>query len=348
MKNINIKKMFIAFAAVMLLASCGGKNNETTSNDKNVASNEPSSDVEYELNLGDVLSEEHPHSKSFHYFADKVNEYTDGKVKVNVFVNSTLGNQSDLTEGLSLGTVQIAKTMSTVLSTYNPEIQIYDIPYLFKNEDHFFEVVDGEIGDELAQEALAKNDLVGLGYFYAGKRSIYSNKDINSIDDLKGMKLRVPEAPIYQDMCKSWGASGVTMSVGELYTALQTGVVDGAENAPIFYENQKHYEAAPYFIKTEHIITPDIVIMSKSYLESMPEEYQEAIKKAAKEMVEYERNLWKETENEVITKLEENGVHFKDIDKTPFIKASKEVREQYKSIVGEEKLNKIDEIGKKY
>lgn len=347
---MKIKKIFTLLMAALVLSSCGGndKSDDNVKKENNNVANSESSDVEYELNLGDVLSEEHPHSKSFYYFADKVKEYTNGKVKVNVFVNSTLGNQSDLTEGLSLGTVQIAKTMSTVLSTYNPEIQIFDVPYLFKNEDHFFEVVDGHIGQELAKEALAKNDLVGIGYFYAGKRSVYSNKDINSIDDLKGMKLRVPEAPIYQDMCKSWGASGVTMSVGELYTSLQTGVVDGAENAPIFYENQKHYEAAPYFIQTEHVIAPDIVVMSKSYLESMPKEYQDAIEKAAKEMVDYERKLWKDTEEETISKLKEKGVTFKEIDKTPFIEASKQIREQYKDIVGEDKLKEIDKLGEKY
>lgn len=304
--------------------------------------------AEYTLNLGDVMSENHPHSKAFYYFSNRVSELTKGKVKINVFINSTLGNQADLTEGLKLGTVHISKSMATLLSAYNPEIQIFDLPYLFQNKEHFFEVIDGEIGKHFLEKGLEKEDLIGLGYFYAGERSMYTRKPIHSIDDLKGLKIRVPESPIYLDMLKSMNASGVTMGVGELYTSLQTGVVDGAENAPIFYETLKHYEPAPYFTYTNHVIAPDIVIMKKSFFESMPEKYQQAIRQAAVEMCQYERKEWERQEQTVVEKLKKKNVVFEKVDVDSFRRATQPVREKYKDIVGVNRIQEIEKIGEKY
>lgn len=260
---------------------------------------------------------------------------------MNVFVNSALGNQADLIEGLSLNTVQIAKAMSTVLSSYCPEIQVFDLPYMFQDTDHFFRVIDGEVGDYFANDVLGKQELVGIAYMYAGSRDIYSTKPVRSLADAKGKKFRVPESPIYMGLCDSWGSSGTPMSVGELYTALQTGVVDGAENAPMFYYSQKHYEAAPYITITEHIMTPDIVVMSKSYLESMPQEYQDAIRQAGKEMMQYERNLWISQEEEAIKSLKEAGVEFIEADKNEFKEAASKVWEDYTAIVGQDTIDKI-------
>ena len=139
-----------------------------------------------------------------------------------------------------------------------------------------------KLGEYYAKDVLGTQDMIGIAYFYAGSRSFYTNKPINALSDIKGWKIRVPESPIFMGLCDSFGCAGTPMSVGELYTALQTGVVDGAENAPIFYYQQKHFEAAPYLTMTEHIMTPDIVVMSKSYLESLPQEYQDAIIQAGK------------------------------------------------------------------
>lgn len=302
------------------------------------------SEPEYVLSLGDVLAEDHPHSQSYYWFADRVAELTGGKVKVNVFVNSSLGNQGDLIEGLGLGTVQIAKSMTTGLSVYCPEIQIFDLPYMFSSTDQFFKVIDGEIGEYYANDVLGKQDMVGIAYFYAGARSVYSNKKIEKVADLKGMKLRVPESPIFMSLCDALGCSGTPMSVGELYTALQTGVVDGAENAPVFYYSQKHYEAAKNLSLTEHIMTPDIVVMNKTYLESMPAEYQEAIKQAGKEMMQYERDLWFSQEGEAIEKLEAAGVTINEVDKEEFKQAVQAVWDDYKDIVGQDKIDEIQAL----
>ncbi len=348
--------MILALTMAVSLAGCSSGGNDTketpstatqeTEGTVQTEASEESQEAEYVLNLGDVLAEDHPHSQSYYWFADRVKELTKGKVQVNVFVNSALGNQADLIEGLGLGTVQIAKSMTTGLSVYCPEIQVFDLPYMFTSTDQFFDVIDGEIGEYFANDVLGREDMVGIAYFYAGSRNIYSSKPIRSLADVKGMKLRVPESPIFMSLCESFGCSGTPMSVGELYTALQTGVVDGAENAPIFYFSQKHYEAAPYITMTEHIMTPDVVVMSKSYLESLPQEYQDAIRQAGKEMMQHERELWFSQEEDAVEKLKEEGVEVIEIDKTEFKNAAEKVWEDYTEIVGQDMIVQIQSLAR--
>ncbi len=348
--------MILALTMAVSLAGCSSGGHDTketpstatqeTEGTVQTEASEESQEAEYVLNLGDVLAEDHPHSQSYYWFADRVKELTKGKVQVNVFVNSALGNQADLIEGLGLGTVQIAKSMTTGLSVYCPEIQVFDLPYMFTSTDQFFDVIDGEIGEYFANDVLGREDMVGIAYFYAGSRNIYSSKPIRSLADVKGMKLRVPESPIFMSLCESFGCSGTPMSVGELYTALQTGVVDGAENAPIFYFSQKHYEAAPYITMTAHIMTPDVVVMSKSYLESLPQEYQDAIRQAGKEMMQHERELWFSQEEDAVEKLKEEGVEVIEIDKTEFKNAAEKVWEDYTEIVGQDMIDQIQSLAR--
>lgn len=341
MKRQLIGLFALVFMLIVPLAACGSSENSSSSNGESSDSPSSSSDEVITLNLGDVLAEEHPHSQSYYFFADRLEELTDGKVQVEVFVASTLGNQRDLVEGLKLGTVQIAKTMTTGLSAYIPEIQVFDLPYMFDGREHFYKVLDGEVGEYFANEKMAEQDFIGIGYFDAGIRSVYSSKKVESLDDLKGMKLRVPESPIFMSTMEAFGAAGTPMPVGDIYTSLQTGVIDGAENAPIFYESEKHFEVAPYFNQTEHMMTPDIVLMSKSYFDSLPEDVQDAILQAAEEMVEYERNLWQELEAQSIENLKESGVEFVEVDKTEFKKQAEKVWEEFADVVGQDMIDKI-------
>lgn len=342
------KKFFAAVMALSLTAltvvGCGGsasKPAETKPAETKPAETKQVEGEVIKMSLGDVLAEEHPHSQSYYFFADRVKELTKGKVEVQVFVNSTLGNQRDLVEGLKLGSVQIAKTMTTGLSVYLPEIQVFDLPYMFSGREHFYKVLDGEVGKYFLNEKMAEQDFIGLGYFDAGIRSIYSAKKVESVKDVAGLKLRVPESPIFMGMMEAFGAAGTPMPVGDIYTSLQTGVIDGAENAPIFYESQKHYEAAKNFNKTEHMMTPDIVIMSKSYFDSLPADVQSALKQAAAEMVEYERKLWQDLEAKSVEQLKAKGVNFVEVDKSGFQEAAKKVWAKYTDIVGQDMIDKI-------
>lgn len=324
-----MKKFVSMFLALVLMLSMNG-----------AAASAP----RYVLNLGDVLSEAHPHSQAYFWFAERVSELTNGAMQVNVFVNSALGNQADLIEGLALGTVQIAKSMTTGLAVYAPEIQIFDLPYMFQSREHFFRVLDGEIGEYYANEVLGRHDMVGIAYFYAGARSIYTNRLVTSLEDLRGLTLRVPLSPIFMSLASAFGAAGTPMAVGELYTALQTGVVDGAENAATFYFQQRHYEAAPFLLMTEHIMTPDIVVMSRSFLNSMTPEYRDALLQAAREMTLHVRELWFAQESEAIEALLAAGVTITEVDKAPFIEAAQVVWDDYREIVGQDMIDRIQAL----
>jgi tripartite ATP-independent transporter DctP family solute receptor len=350
-------KQFVAAlltAAVMLpLSACGGGSSaskqQPATNASSAAAQSSSAvsnsgKAKYVLKLGDSLAETHPHSKAYHWFADRVSQLTNGEVEVQVFVNSSLGTQAQCVEGLGLGTVQIAKNMSTGFSTYVPEIQIFDLPYMFKDKEHFFKVMDSDIGTHYLKDVLGKVDMVGLCFFYSGSRSFYTNRKVEKMADLKGMKIRVPDGPIYQDLCKAFGASGTPVPVGDVYTSLQTHVIDGAENALIFYEQQKHYEAAPYFYEDAHIMTPDIVVMSKSYLSSLPEADQKAILQAGKEMAQQERKLWDAQEAESLKVLQKKNVTITkptDAQLAEFQTAAQKVWSKYESVVGKEWIDKI-------
>ncbi|WP_164918935.1 TRAP transporter substrate-binding protein [Caproiciproducens sp. NJN-50] len=300
--------------------------------------------AKYVLKLGDSQAETHPQSKAYHWFANRVSELTNGEVEVQVFVNSALGTQAQCVEGLSLGTVEIAKNMATGFSTYVPEIQIFDLPYMFKDKEHFLKVLDSDIGAHYLNDVLGKAGLVGLCYFYAGSRCFYTTRKVEKLADLKGMKIRVPDGPIYQDMCKAFGASGTPIPMGDIYTALQTHVVDGAENATIVYDTSKHYEPATYFLEDDHIMTPDIVAMSKSYLASLPEADQKAILQAGKEMAQEERKLWDAQEASSLQVMKDHKVTITkptDAQLAEFRKAAQTVWSKYESVVGKEWIDKV-------
>ena len=300
------------------------------------------------LIMGDVLAEEHPHSRAYRYFADRVRELSKGEIEVQVFVNSALGNQRDLVEGLGLGTVHIAKTMTTGMSSYLQEIQVFDLPYMFAGRDHFYRVLDGEVGREFLKEILPRHGFYGLAYFDAGIRSVYNRgKPVQTIADVKGMKLRVPESPIFMDSMAAFGASGTPMPVGDIYTALQTGVIDGAENAPIFYHMQAHYEAAPYFSRTYHMMTPDIVVMDNDYFNSLSKPHRDALLQAADDMTKWERKAWVDLEESTEKTLMEKGVKFNDVDLAGFREAARQVWAKYAPKVGQKLIDRIQaEAGK--
>ncbi len=297
------------------------------------------------LKLGDTQPEGHPMVRSYHDFAKRVAELTNGRVEVQIFPSSALGNHLDMLQGIQLGTLQITKCMSTDLSAYFPEVQVFGLPYIFSSREHMFRVVDGEIGDYFAKEVFAKEDMIALCWFDGGSRCVYNSKrPIKTVEDMKGLLLRVPENPIYMATIAAFGATGTPMAMGDIYTSLQTGVIDGAENAYAVYESQKHYEAAPYFSYTDHLITPDVVIMKRSYLESLPEDIQKAIWTAAAEMEQIERKYWIESEDEYYKKLLAAGVKFNEVDKSGFREAAKSVWEKFAKEIGQDLIDKVQAL----
>lgn len=294
------------------------------------------------LNMGDVLAEEHPHSKSYLYFAERVKELTNDEVEVRVFVNSALGGQRDLLEGLSLGTVHIAKSMTTLLSAYEPKIQVFDLPFMFAGREHLYKVLDGEIGKYFLKELLPQHGFYGLAYIDAGVRSIYNRtRPVTKLEDAAGLKLRVPESPIFQDSMAAFKILATPMPVGDIYTALQTGVIDGAENSPIFYQLMSHYEAARYYSRTEHMMPPDVVVMDYDFWQTLSPEHQKAILQASDDMVKWERKAWMDLEKSSEEALAKAGVQFNDVDQEGFREAAKSVWAKYAPIIGQDIIDRI-------
>jgi tripartite ATP-independent transporter DctP family solute receptor len=211
-----------------------------------------------------------------------------------------------------------------------PQTAIVSLPYVFRNTEHMHHVMDGPIGDEILAD-FQPYDLVGLAFYDGGSRSFYnSEKPIKSIDDLKGMKFRVMQSDVFVDMVNALGANATPMPYGEVYSSIQTGVIDGAENNFPSYESSGHYEVAKYMTLDEHLIVPEVLVMSKASWDKLSPEDQEIIKQAAKESVPYMREQWQAREKESEAKVEAAGVEVvTDIDKQPFMDAMGPVYEKY-------------------
>ena len=294
------------------------------------------------ITVGDVTAEGTPNIIAFRYFEEIVEERSNGEIDVQVYPASQLGNQRDLVEGLQLGTVDICNSMSGILSAYLPEIQVFDLPYIWTGREHFFRVLDGEIGTMFKTELLTEFGFEGLAFFDGGIRSIYNTEHpINTPEDVKGLKIRVPEIPMFIKMVEALGGSATPIPTGEIYSALQTGIVDGVENSPIFVDSLKHYEICKYFSYTNHIETPDIILMSLKVYDKLTEEQVQLIKDCMLEAQTVQRAEWLRQEGEVVAKLIENGMEFNEVDPTPFREAVQSVWADYADEIGQDLIDAV-------
>lgn len=294
------------------------------------------------VKFASVAAEDHPHHKAFLFFADRVKELTNGKLNVQVFANSQLGNEREYVEQLQIGQIEFAKTSSAVIGPFIPQFQVFDLPYVFKSREHLFKQTDGEVGQTLIKLAEQKLNVKVFGFFDAGTRSIFnSKKAINTPADMKGMKLRVMENPLMIQTFNSLGALATPMAVGEQYSGMQQGVIDGAENSPVFYRSQKFYEVAKYYSYTDHFMTPDVPLMSLKWYNAQPKEIQQAVDQAGKEMVQKEREIWLEYEKFVADDLTKNGVQFNNVqDKNAFAKLVEPLYSKFGEKIGQDLVNK--------
>jgi tripartite ATP-independent transporter DctP family solute receptor len=294
------------------------------------------------ITVGDVTTEGTPNIIAFRYFEQLVEERSNGEIDVQVYPASQLGNQRDLVEGLQLGTVDICNSMSGILSAYLPEIQVFDLPYIWTGREHFYRVLDGEVGTMFKTELLPQFGFEGLAFFDGGIRSIYNSKHpINTPEDVKGLKIRVPEIPMYIKMIEALGGSATPIATGEIYSALQTGIVDGVENAPIFVNSHKHYEICKYYSYTNHIETPDIILMSNKVYDKLSAEHAQLIKDCMLEAQTVQREEWLRQENEVVETLKAEGMEFNEVDPAPFREAVQSVWAEYADVIGQDLIDKV-------
>ncbi|WP_194776554.1 TRAP transporter substrate-binding protein [Pararhodonellum marinum] len=260
------------------------------------------------LKLGHGLGVTHPVHTAMIFLAERVEEKSEGKMIVKVYPNQQLGSERELVELLQIGSLAMTKVSSAVMESFAPKLQVLSQPYLFKDDVHREKVLSGEIGKSLLLEG---EDfwLRGLCYYDAGKRSFYTkNQPITNPEDLKGLKIRVMESNTAINMVKSFGGSPTPVSYGELYTALQQGIVDGAENNPPSLYTSRHYEVCKFYSINEHTAVPDIMIISTKWWNILNEDEKQWLQEAADESAVFQYKLWAEAVEESLAFLEAAGV----------------------------------------
>jgi len=270
------------------------------------------------LKLAHGLDPTHPVHKAMVYMAERVKFYSKGKMEIEIYPSGQLGSEQQCVELLQIGSLAITKVSAAVMESFTQNYQVLGLPYIFRSKQHSFNVLDGPIGKELLGST-EKFNIRGLCFYDAGARSFYTiNKPIYTPDDLKRLKIRVMKSQTAMELVKAMGGSPTPISWGELYTALQSGVVDGAENNPPSFYTSHHYEVCKYYSLNEHTMVPDVLIISTVIWNKLTDEEKGWLQKAADESVIKERELWAASEIESLKKVQEAGVTIIHPDKAPF------------------------------
>ncbi len=250
------------------------------------------------LRYADNQPQDYPTTKAAEYFATLVEERSGGRVRIRVFADAALGDEISVFRQMQFGGIDFARASVGTLAGFVPEMAILQLPYLFEDAEHMWRVLDGEIGAELLG-TVESAGVIGLSWFDAGARNIYTRVPVRTLADLRGLTIRVQESDLMSRMIRLWGASPVQMPYGEVYSALQTGRIDGAENNWPSYEATGHYEAAPYYLLDVHCRLPEAMLLSRVTLDKLLEldpDFEELLLACAREAAVYERELWQERE----------------------------------------------------
>lgn len=287
-------------------------------------------DAKKTIKLAHSLDISHPVHEAMVFMAKRVEENSNGELKIQIYPSSQLGSERQCLELLQVGGLGITKVSAAVMENFSPQLQVFGYPYLFRDNEHRFKVYDGDIGKKLLLDG-EEFWLKGLTYFDAGNRSFYSkSKAIGTPEDLQGMKIRVMQSPTAIDMVKTLGGAPTPISWGELYTALQQGVVDGAENnLPSFYTS-KHYEVCKYFSVDEHTSVPDLLVISAILWNRLSEEEKAWLTEAVNEATTYQRELWANAEKKAMEEIKKAGVKVIMPNKSLFEEESKSMFEHLK------------------
>ena len=281
------------------------------------------------LYLAHSLPQTHPVHKGILKFQEALNQKSGGALKVKIFPDGQLGSEREVLELLQIGSVAITKVSAATLSNFVPEYHVLGIPYLFKDKQHQFDVLEGEVGKSILQKG-QKFWLRGLCYYDAGSRSFYtSNKAIRTPDDLKGLKIRVMNNQMAINMVNALGGSATPMAYGELYTAIQQGVVDGAENNPPSFVSSNHYEISKYYTLDQHSSVPDVLLIGTKYWDKLSEKEREWVQEAANESAQAQKQFWNESVEESMAIAKKAGVEVIIPEKSLFQKQSKSVLESF-------------------
>lgn len=283
------------------------------------------------LRLAHGLSPDHSVHIAMEFMAEKLAEKSEGQMKIVIYPSGQLGSERECLELLQFGSLAMTKVSAGVMEGFVQKYRVFGLPYIFESKEHAFEILDGPIGKEIL---LSGEDfwLRGLGFYDAGSRSFYTKeRPIEKPADLSGLKIRVMQSIMAINMVQAMGGSPTPISWGELYTALQSGVADGAENNPPSFYLSRHYEVCKYYSLDEHTQVPDVLLISQVVWNKLNEQEQQWLQEAADESVDYQRILWEESEQEALAEVKKAGVEINYPDKTPFIEDVQSIYESYKS-----------------
>lgn len=287
-------------------------------------------DCEVNLRSSDTHPDGYPTVEAVKHMGELLSERSGGRICIEVFHSSQLGEEKDVIEQVQLGVIDMARVSMGPFNSIVEETQVVSLPFIFRSVEHMHKVMDGDIGDDIAA-AFEKANLYGLAFYDSGSRSFYNSQGpITSIEDVQGMSFRVMQSDIFVAMVDALGGDATPMPYGEVYSAIQTGVIDGAENNWPSYDSSGHFEVAPYYTLNQHLIVPEVLVISQIAMDRLSAEDQDLIRAAAKDSVPFMRELWSAREAESEARMIDAGVEIvRDIDKTPFIEAMVPVYEQF-------------------
>lgn len=293
------------------------------------------------LKLAHSLDQQHPVHQAMMHMADRVAEKSAGAVKMEIFPNGQLGSEVECIEQVQRGALDMTKTSTAALEGFVPEFAIFGVPFLFRSQEHAWEVYDGSIGKELLHTGRGVG-LSGLCFYDAGARSFYTvEKPVLRPEDLKGQKIRVQESKTAMEMVEALGGSPTPMSFGELYSGLQTNMVDGAENNPPSFYSNRHFEVCKHYSLDEHSRVPDILLISQTVWERLPPNVKQWVQESADESAVYQRKLWQKKTAEVLKSVQEYGVTVYHPPRDPFLAKVKPMLEAYQGTAIGELIQRI-------
>lgn len=303
----------VLIVAAVLITGCGKNDNGKTV-----------------ITLACALPADHPSGQALDYFEKRVEELSQGKIDIRLFLNGQLGNTTDTIESCRGGNIEMVLSSAAPMSQFVEALNVLTMPFIFRDKQHEYSVVDGPIG-EIFDKKLQDINFHILSYFDAGSRNITTKKGpVKSPDDIKGMKIRVMPSKLMIDTIDALGGSAVAMGQGEVYSALQTGVLDGWENNPPTILTFKMYETGcKYFAWTRHLSVPDLLLVNKKFYDSLPDDLHLAIDQAAKDTQLEQRRLWQKGEADAVEKLKQAGMIFNEVDQKLFVSRVESLYKKY-------------------
>jgi tripartite ATP-independent transporter DctP family solute receptor len=277
----------------------------------------------------DVHPLDYPTVMTVKKIGEIVSQKTGGKYNIKVFGNSALGSEKDTVEQVKIGALDMVRVSTAAFHGIIPEPMVPSFPFIFRDIAHFRKAMAGPAGDKILA-AFEKQGFIGLVLWESGARSIYAKKPVRNLADVKGMKIRVQQSDLWVSLVQAMGANPTPIPMAEVYTALKTGLVDAAENNYPSYETAKHYEAAPIYSETQHVMSPEVVVFSKKVWDTLTKEEQKIIRDAAKETVPYYVDLWtkKELASKEITQ-KAGATYINDVNKAEFVAVMKPVWDKF-------------------